>query len=133
MCYLSQPANDLLLLTVESAIDISNFVDGKSKDLTARRNLAKELDDFVREHILYNKLPMNTVIVYILNEAIKGIGKNLTNVSELPNEVAEIVKILKDPTAEKSKELKKALNFCLGLSRAIMAYRKEDFAYRFRF
>ena len=70
MCYLSQPANDLLLLTVESAIDISNFVDGKSKDLTARRNLAKELDDFVRERFPDGKTltTVRSVADHILDE-----------------------------------------------------------------
>jgi len=120
---------DLALLASEAAIDIDNLLSNRSKDLKAMRDLAGRLKNSVEvsaggpPHSL-----MDPATLTVLGEAVAQ-AAGMTYAQKIEDLLAEAFKISdelssEDPT-KNIEDLKRAGDFCMGLSMAVAAYRKS--------
>lgn len=120
---------DLSLLASEAAIDIDNLLSNRSKDFKAMRDLASRLKNSIE---ISEGGPMHSLMdpptLTVLGEAVaQAAGKPY--IEKIEDLLADAFKISdelssKDPTKD-PEALKRARNFCMGLSMAVVAYRKS--------
>ncbi|MBI5678298.1 MAG: hypothetical protein HZC52_07380 [Planctomycetes bacterium] len=120
---------DLILLASEAAIDIDNLLLGKHPDLMIIRRLAEQLKNSFDVGATggSSRSMMDPATLTILSEAVAdATNKSLQKVEELLNEAAKIAKTLSsDNPIENREELCQARDFCVALSKAVMAYHKS--------
>jgi len=120
---------DLPLLATEAAIDIENLLASRSHDLTAIRRLADRLNNSIDLSTtnLQPRSLMDPATLSVLGEAIAVTtnGGTLQKLEELIEETAYIAKTLTSAKPENIEELTKARDFCVALSRVVMAYHKS--------
>ena len=118
---------NLPFLASEAAIDIDNLLSNRSRDLTAIKCLAQQLKDsiFLASS---GSLRMDLATLTVLNEAVTEALRNnsLQKEEDLLNEAAKIAKSLsREDLMENPTELEQARDFCVALSRSVVAYRKS--------
>lgn len=121
---------DLPLLASEAAIDIENILSNRSQDYTAIRNLANRLRNSISIDTSDNPPHslMDSATLTVLGQAVAEAMRSgtLQRVDDLLSEAAKIAKSLSSETPiENPDELKQARDFCVALSRAVMAYHKS--------
>lgn len=125
---------DLPLLASEAAIDIDNLLSNRAKDLKAMRGLAERLKNSLEmsEGGLIQSL-MDPPTLLVLGEAVAhAVGKrSIEKIEDLLTDTFKISDELSSADPLKDIEaLKRARDFCMGLSVAVVAYRKSIRALR---
>lgn len=120
---------DLFLLASEAAIDIDNLLSNRSKDFKAMRDLANRLKNSIE---ISGGGPMHSLMdpptLTVLSEAVaQAAGKPyIEKIEDLLAEACKISDELSSEDPAKDPEaLKRARIFCMGLSMAVVAYRKS--------
>ena len=121
---------DLPTLALEAAIDIDKLLSNKTQNLTAMKRLAEQLKDSIQVGIADGppRSLMDPATLNVLGEAIAEVMKSesLHRIEDFLGKAARIAELLsiESPT-DNQDELKQVRNFCLALSRAVMAYHKS--------
>ncbi len=122
---------NLPFLASEAAVDIDNLIsDRPPRDLTAMRRLAERLNNSVVKDSVGGPLRslMDPVTLTVLGEAMVDTvrSQSLQTIEDLLEEADKIaVTLSKENPKENSQEIKQARDFCVSLSRAVMAYHKS--------
>lgn len=121
--------HDLPLLASEAAIDIDNLLSNRAKDFKAMRDLAERLKNSFETSEGGLQSLMDPPTLLVLGEAVAhAIGKPyiekiedlLTNAFKISDQLSS-----EDPMKDID-ALKRARDFCTGLSMAVVAYRKSN-------
>lgn len=120
---------DLSLLASEAAIDIDNLLSNRAEDFKAMRDLAERLKNSLEmsEGGLIQSL-MDPPTLLVLGEAVAhAVGKPyIEKIEDLLTDTFKISDELSSADPLKDIEaLKQARDFCMGLSMAVVAYRKS--------
>jgi len=121
---------DLPFLAAEAAVDIDNLLSSRSEDLTAIRRLAEQLKNSLKLRPLGEqpRSLMDPATLTVLGEAMLKVLHPFppSKFEDLLSEASKIAEELSnaEPTSN-PKEMQKARNFCLALSRAAAAYSKS--------
>ena len=127
---LSAQDPDLPLLASEAAIDIDNLLSERSKDLTAIKRLAECLHNSIETGTSGSqpRALMDPATLSVLGEAVSGTlnGGPLKKLEDLLVKASKIAGTLSSDTPmENPDELRQAQDFCIALSRLVMAYHKS--------
>ena len=121
---------DLPLLASEAAVEMDNLLAQRTQDLTAMRRLGARLRNSIQigtaggpARSLMDR-PTLTVLGEAVAEATRS--ESLQRIEDLLGRAARIADLLfVDPPAGSTDELMQARDFCLALSRAVMAYHRS--------
>ena len=121
---------DLPLLASEAAIDIDNLLAERSDDLSAIKRLAQCLKDSIEVGTPGSepRALMDPATLSVLGEAVSGTvnGGSLKKLEDLLVKASQIAGTLSSDTPmENPNELRQARDFCIALSRLVMAYHKS--------
>lgn len=121
---------ELPLLASEAAIDLDNLLAGRDSDLTVIHSLAHLLKNFINfesEDSSSNTL-MDFATISVLSEAIVQTRNDFSykKIEELLKEAEKIAsELLSDELLNNAESLKRARDFCVALSTAVMAFHKS--------
>lgn len=122
---------DLPFLASEAAIDIDNLLSNRSEDLTAIRRLAERLNNSIEMGTAGSppRSLMDPATLTVVGEAVAEALRRESSqkVEDLLREAAKIAMSLSsyDSTKNNKIELELARDFCVALSRAVVAYRRS--------
>jgi hypothetical protein len=129
---------ELPFLASEAAVDIDNLLSGSSMEDESVRRLAGMLNNSLKEDVSENSLKsfmdMDPATVTILGTAVIDSSSekvSLQKVDDLLDKASQFAKLLsRENLLENRGELEKARDFCIALSRSVVAYRKSIYDLR---
>jgi len=122
--------SNLSLLISEAAVDIDNYIKGRSQEDKSVKYLSRLLNDITQGK---NPRALSPNISYVLGFAIPGEGgffdfwngKKYENIALQTNLAAKDLRDFKSLSRDRQEELR---DFCIRLSQEVMSYRKECYS-----
>jgi hypothetical protein len=122
---------DLLFLASEAAVDLANLISGDSDEVDAIKQLANTLKNSIKKGpsgTPSRSLMDPAALIILGGAAAEASSADLSSqkVDDLLATAANIADFLSSDNLRQAPEkLKEAMNFCVALSRAAIAYRKS--------
>ena len=122
---------DLPFLASEAAVDLANLISGDSDDMQAIRQLATTLKNSIKKGSsgAPSRSLMDPAALTIVGGAaaeFSSANQSSRKIDDLLTTAIEIAEFLSSENMQQAPDkLKEAMNFCVALSRAAIAYRQS--------